>query len=556
MPPRTSVPFNLEHGYIATQNAFVPTCIYSGQDVWYRGNNHVESAKSFGTNGNSGGVAVLTNVAATHGGVSTNGNVVQAFAASVYFAAGSGTVYVGGSSLGAISGSSINIYVGSMSTAGLTSPGAPTIADLGSAGHNNGSYSIALTAIRSTTGGESTIGAPSNVVSVKNHGIKITALGALDAKADKIGIYVTRRGFGSIGPYFHLYDVTTPSLPYTIQVPGDGTAGWIDAQLGDLAPLNYSVPPACTFVGVINSVIVAVGAYGGAGLSPSYPNKPEAYPATFTVFIPGGGTVTACKSSGIEGAFLVGTSSSMNLVTATASTISPLQIRQIWPTSGVASGNQYCTYKDTIYAYLGVRGAVRSSLYADLNETSGHFAVNVQKAFADNGFTVSNTVVGYDPVNAAIWYMSGTKGFPFMLDTEEWSPLQTLPATVTSCATVGGVMLMQGAGGALYTPETGSGSTWNFVPGFVDFDGMFATGVRLGGQVSGSVRLDILDRPNDLTHVATGGSNIALTSTQTALTHLNAPQLRAMSVKCSGSDAGGVQVRRIYSQVVKHEVTS
>ncbi len=556
MPSRQNLPFDISHGYIATQNGFIPGAIFSGANCWFRGLNHIESSKRFGTSGNSGGVGVLANVAATHGGLSTSGNVVQAFASGVYFAAGTGTVYVGGSSLGSMTGN-IAIYVsGALSAAGLTSPGAATIADTGSTGHNNGSYSIALTAIRSTTGGESTIGAPSNVLTVSNHGIKITALPSLDSKADKIGIYVTRRGYGQTGPYFHLYDVTIPTPPYTIQVPGDSIAGWVDAQLGDLAPLDYSVPPSCTFVAVLNSVIVAVGCYGGAGLSPSYPNKPEAYPVRFVVFIPGGGTITACKSSGIEGAVLIGTASSMNLVTATASTISPLQIRQIWPTTGVASGNQFCVYKDTIYAYLGVRGAVRSSLYSDLDESSGHFAVNVQKAFADNGFTTANTIVAYDPVNAAIWYMSGTKGYPFMLDTEEWSPEQTLPATVTSAVTVGGVMLMQGAAGALYTPEAGAGGAWNFVPGFVDFGGMYATMTRIGGEASGSVTLNVLDRPNDLTHVAAGGASIPLTSTQIALSHVNVPLLRNASIQASGNDTGGVQVRRLFSQVNRHSVTS
>ncbi len=68
--------------------------------------------------------------------------------------------------------------------------------------------------------------------------------------------------------------------------------------------------------------MVAAGAYGGAALSASYPNKPEAFPPNFVLFIPGGGTITAVKNTGIDGAVIVGTANSINLVT-------PLRARSV-----------------------------------------------------------------------------------------------------------------------------------------------------------------------------------------------------------------------------------
>lgn len=568
MPERTPTKATFEKGYWPTQMSFIPGTLIDALNLYVRSGGRLETSKGFGANGSSGGVGVLQALAGTHGGLSTNGSITQAFGAGVYFFAGSGTAFVGGVSKGA-AGSSVTIYTGSTTVnAGFASvPTAPTIGDSGGPGHNNGAYSIALTAIRSSTGAESSMGAPSNVISVANHGINIInpsplPIFTLPAGADKIGIYGTRRGFGSSGPYFHLYDVAWPqSLPYPIQIPGDTTAGWFDGQLGDLAPLDYNPPPPCTFVLAMNTVIVAVGCYGGAGLSPSYPNKPEAYPPQFVVFIPGGGTVTACKSTGIEGAVLVATTSSMNLVNASGSPTGPIQIRQIWPTTGVLSGDQFCVAEDEIYAFLGGRGAVRSSIGAysgqDLGDDASSFAEPVTKAFNDNGFTAGNTTVAYDPKNDAVWYMAGTVGVSYCRNTGKWNSVHTLPVTITTATTVANDMLASDSAGNLYTPEKGAGTTWYGVPAFqggstVNYP---KTLVRLAASASESIRLDVLNNPDNLSSIATGGSNITAGGPFSRFKHLNIPNLSAYSIKFSGTDSGGQTIRLIEAQHVEHPVS-
>lgn len=568
MPERNRKEYTFPKGFWATQNKYLEGTLIDGNDVFVRAGGLIESSKGFGANGSSGGVAVLLNVSNGHGGLSISGNIVQAFAAGVYFFAGSGTAFVNAVSKGA-AGSSVTIYTGSSTVnAGLVAPGAVVIADSGAAGHNNGSYAVALTAVRSITGGESTIGPPSNALAVKGHGVKITARGSLDAGADKVGVYATRRGQSQTGPFYHLYDVTVAALDagiaaggYVIQVPGDPTAGWIDGQLGDLAPLDFNPPPACTFVIVMNSVAVAVGAYGGAGLHASYANKPEAYPARFAVFLPGGGVVTACKGTGFEGSVLVATASSLNLVTATPNSISPILIRQIWPMTGVQSGNQFCVTEDMIYAFLGKRGPVRSSISAfsgggsDLREDASDFAEPVLKAFADNGFTESNTVVAYDPVNDSIWFMKGNIGFPYCRATGLWSPKQTLPVTITTAATVNGKMLISDSGGNLYTPEAGSGTSWSWVS---HFTGSAYPATLIGFRAvctAAGIRFDIMKNPSNPT-IAAGGSNLTSGVDHGVFSILNIPELKAWAIKASGTDAGGVAVLECATEHIQHLTTS
>lgn len=557
MPRRQTDRIIPTRGYVATQNAFIDGAILDGINMMFRGGGLWESAKGFGSSGSAGGaIAVLLNVASTHGGMTGNGSIVQAFASGVYVFAGSGQGFVGGASIGT-AGSSVTINAnGNVVNAGLARPGAPTI-DVGTAaGHNNGAGSIAVTAIRSSTGGESTISPPSNTVSPTSKAVRITALSGMPAGADRVGIYGSKTGLPG-GAWQRLYDATLPlTFPYTIQIPGDPIPGWLNGQLGDLAPLDYDPPPACAFVLVINSVVVAVGCYGGAGLSPSYPNKPEAYPARWTVFIPNGGSVTACKSTGIEGSVLVATNSSMNLVRSSGTTENPIQIIQIWPTTGVQSGNQFCVAEEMIYAFLGGRGAVRSSLGSDLGEDSSVFSLDVQEAFAENGFTASNVVVAYDPKNDAVWYMSGSIGFPYMRATGAWSTKQTLPVSIRSAVTVNGQMLISDSSGNFFTPEIGSGTNAHLVTWFQS-GGIFnlpKSIVSIGAMGSGNWSLDVLDNPDNLSSVVSGGSGIAVAPPFSGMEQINLIDTYGFAVKASCTLGNAQKFRGVEFQYVPHGV--
>lgn len=561
MPEREPLSFSFENGYFPSTSIIkgVQRCLIAGQNLWLRGKGLFTTSKGFGgAVASSGGVNPLLNVASTYGGLTGGGSIVQAFASGVYFFAGSGTAYVGGVSVGSVMGGTITIYTGSSTVqAGITSPGAPTIADTGSSGRNNGAYSILVTAIRSTTGGESSGSFPSNTISVSNHGIMITALTGFPSGADKVGIYVTKRGFGDIGPYFHLYDVLKTTVDagiagggYVIQIPGSSTAGWLDSQVGDLSPTDFNVPPTCTFCFAINSVIVAAGCYGGAGLASSYPNKPESYPTRFTLFIPGGGTVTMVKGSGIEGAVLVGTASSLNLVTSSQSTISPLNIEPIWPNTGVASANQICIVGSEIYAWVGTRGPVRDSLGSrgDPGSESTSFAAGVMKAFAANGFTSSNVTVVYDPANDTVWYLKGAVAIGYNRHEGQWHLPHILPANIVTAVTdvIGNRALLSDAAGNLYAFETGTGTSWSLVTQFQggaseDFALYPMTIIALRGLVSGSVRGDLYTDMN-VTTPNSQASNLVMAANHGVSHHLNVQNVKSAALGLSGTDAGGIDL--------------
>lgn len=566
MPEREMMAFSFENAYHPSTSLIkgVPNCLIGGQNLWLRGKGLLVSSKGLGgAVASSGGVNPLLNVAGTYGGLTGGGSIVQAFAAGVYFFAGSGTAFVGGVSVGSVLGGTITIFTGSSTVqAGILSPGAPTIASTGVAGRNNGSYSIAVTAIRSITGGESTISPPSNTISVVNQGIRITALPGLPAGADRIGIYVTKRGLGDIGPYLHFYDVAIPSLPYTIQLPGSSTAGWIDAQLGDLAPTDFNVPPACTFVFSINAVMVAAGCYGGAGLSPSYPNKPEAYPTRFVLFVPGGGTITMVKGSGIEGAVLVGTASSLNLVSASQSTISPLNVEPIWPTTGIISANQICTVGSEIFAWIGTRGPIRDSLtsrYSDPGQEATSFAAPVMKAFSANGYTASNVIVVYDGNSDTVWYVKGNIAIGYCRYLGAWHTPHTLPASMATAVTdvVNNRALLSDSAGNLYAFETGSGSSWSLITQFQGAHGQFAffpmTVIGLRGLSNASCTSQLYSNMN----VATPNSQAI--GLATAPNHgdphaLNVQSVNSIALGMLGSDAGGVELYGADALMIPHPV--
>lgn len=564
MGERIPAHFHFKNGFWPTTALVygVPDCLIAGQGLWNKGQGLFVTAKGFGGSvANSGGANPLLNVASSYGGLTGGGSISQAFAAGVYFFAGTGTAFVGGVSLGSVQGGTITIFTGGSTVkAGLLPPGAPVIADSGAAGHNNGAYSVAVTAIRSLTGGESTVSQPSNVISVANHGIKITSLPSIDSGANKIGIYATKRGFGSIGPYFHLYDVAIPSLPYTIQVPGDITPGWIDAQLGDLAPLDFSIPPVCNFCFVINSVVVAAGCYGdnttrsGAGLSPSYPNKPEAFPTRFVVFIPGGGTITMVKGSGIEGAVMVGTASSLNLVTASQSTISPLNVRPIWPNTGLSSASQIASIGGELFAWIGrpVRGYIGSE--GDPDDSASQFAAPVFKFFEANNYS-ANTVVVYDGPRNCVWWINGTIGIAYNRWNGQWNTPMTMPASIVTGISEPGTnrALLSDSAGNLYTPETGSGVSWSLVGQMQggDFASFPKTLIGAKAIINTACTMDYFTDLN--TSVA--ARSVAQGANQTGpFDHANIQQIHTFSLGLHGSDAGGKEVHGIDVLYNEHPV--
>src|SRR5215467_11012125 len=285
--PRKSDRYVFLRGYVPTQalvgSDIIPAyfggvsySIIDGLNGWIRGT-RVETGLGPGPAGTAGAsIPVLMNVANGYGGMTGGGSIIQYY--TQYLFAGSGNGYVNGTSIGA-AGSSINevpVGGGAVTGVGVHAPAtAPHIAPQGlvsPGGKNNGSYSILYTYIRSATGEESNRSPVSNVVAVQNDGITIDqAIPPGDTGVDTIGIYCSFANFSTLGPWFHLVDVkitdVNAHLPFPLAVSYTsagvpaGTAGWYNGDLGVIAPLDYNVPPACSFVFSLNDIVVAAGCY-------------------------------------------------------------------------------------------------------------------------------------------------------------------------------------------------------------------------------------------------------------------------------------------------------
>lgn len=135
-------------------------------------------------------------------------------------------------------------YNGTTYTAGMTAPGSPTIAQGPVGTRLNGTYSVRLTAIRSTTGAESNASQSSPSISLANFKAAINFPAAVGNGHDKWGVYVTLANFGTKGPHYLL----PPSLT------GESPIGFVKESTIAAATANITVitnanPAVITIVG-------------------------------------------------------------------------------------------------------------------------------------------------------------------------------------------------------------------------------------------------------------------------------------------------------------------
>jgi hypothetical protein len=434
--------------------------VRDGSGAWFRGPDNWRSDKGYTSSGSPTIAAAATPIMVSNGvpsGVTGGGTVTRH--ALVPWAAGSGTAVEGATTLGSVSGQ-LMIYVGgTLVAAGLSAPAsvtAPVIADSGVTGTKlSGSYSIALVAYRSTTGAVSNRSLPSNVVSVKNKLIRVT-FPAVPTGATHWIIYGSRRGFGSVGPWFRITSLALTALPVgTYSVGTTFDVEWFDGELGELAPINYDPPPSSGVshcVGMGGSMC-ALGPNGR--ISPSIVAKPEAYPVDFVTFIGSREAITSVTGRSTDGIAYVATANSLNVLITSGSDLTPVIPRGIWENTGFASGSAFTLVGRDIYGMAG-SGPVRTHGDADPDQS---FAAPVLQYMLDNGWTSANTIVVHAPDNHCVYFAKGTICLAYMLAGEEagyWSTPITIPSA-TAGVTVGGVGYIA-SGATLYSLDKSGGT--------------------------------------------------------------------------------------------------
>lgn len=449
--------FAWDRGYCPNQTPIeaIANSIYRGSNVLFRGARLAESFKGMGSGaGANTGQATMMNVANLPAGLAT-GDVVLLRTPTWFI--GSGTVRIGGVSIGTAN-STLQLNLGGTSagtvySAGLSAPAAPTIAAAGLTGKKNqGSYSVRVTLVRSTTRAESNASPVSNVVSVRRDAITVTAPTPSNG-ADRWAIYASRRGFGSTGPWYFLGEYSS----FTTQ-----TVEWYDGDLTDtLSPIDFD--PASSYPGThcfaLGNVMVIAG-YEVAGLVPSIPGHYEAFPPDSVSFLNPHEPIVGVRGRATDGWQYIACANSLHAAILTPSGEFPIVPRAIWTDVGFQNPDAFCLVESELWGFSGARGAVRTRQQGEPDTT---FAYDVQSDFSS--FDPAATVVGYDPANDLVVYASGTTALAFNRATSQWSTPLDLPASVDAAVTIAGNLKLS-IGGQLYTFNSGSGTTWSLTPAF------------------------------------------------------------------------------------------
>lgn len=317
-------------------------------------------------------------------------------------------------------------YNGTSYTAGLTAPAQPTIS-VGAAGNKlNGSYSVRLSAVRSTTGCESNASQQSPAVTFANQKCRITFPAAVGNGHDKWGVYVTAKDFGEKGPHFLLPPSLTGESPIgfvkesTVAASALGGAGsrnldfeWYDGDLigQDLAPITNFVPPLGTHAFALEGCIAVVGCYGDVttALSAGTPGNmiavskagfPEAFPVDpdHLLALPEPPTLVLTRAA--SGSVYIAGKNSLSVARYTGqSSKAPLALSTLWPDTGFVTYTNATMADGQLYGYTGARGPVRM-------DTDGNpdysFATDISRQF--DGVQPQAIVVGYDPSTTMVVY--------------------------------------------------------------------------------------------------------------------------------------------------------
>lgn len=484
-------------GYNANEPELLPVesdndvLAFGSENLLYQGGRRLESFRGLtATNPITGGrtmfnfsdgYASLNDYDPGSGNVQGLGSIFISYAKTLWFV-GAGKVYANGVDLSATATSTLSFrkltggsYAGTTLSAGLAQPSAPTVAartasfGAGLTGLLNGTFSVRITRIRSTSGGESVASLPSAVVSVTNGTLRIT-FPALDANGqDRWGIYVTQAGFGATGPYFLLREISDADLSTIDGIARSYEAEWADGGvLPILVPTDNYPPPACTHAVQLEDVTCAIGCYGdtagisatspGNGVAYSLPGFPEAFPPDNLQFLPEAPVYVLNRPAQRYAYVLMKNSVAAITYTGGETAIS---VETIWDNIGCAAPHQAVDVDGRLYAFAGGK-LVRMGL---ANEPEDAWSDPIARHVRD--FTAGDVVLGYDSKLKTLCVMHGSTIYPFHVPTERWgapcNAASFATGTMISAVTVNNglkLTVKNGSVFSLYDFHVGAGVNW------------------------------------------------------------------------------------------------
>jgi hypothetical protein len=440
-------------------------------------------------------------------GANPKGSVVRVMAG--LFFAGTGRLMYNGADMSVDASSILQLrllasgsFSGTTYNAGLSQPSAPTIATRTSLGAGMsgklkaGTYTIKIYAIRSATGGRSLASAASNfATAVESNSVgqsmRVT-FPTIPVGADKWGICVTPRNFGSTGPYFLLKEVAESALSTIDSVTRSYEIEWADGDLEGqpLAPNQSYAPPACVFAGAIGNSVFVDGCYGdtvsgtsasapGTVIACSLPLRPEEFPLDWLAFPPDAPTALLRGGDGFYYRFGTNSLGVISYIGGTGDA-PPIAYQLLWGSTGVAyPHNAVVAEGGRLYAKTGTKGLVR---IGDDGQPDSLWA----SGFIDDveSWNDADTVLGWDENYGNVCIMNNLTIIPYNSRLEKCGAPIDLTGLVTG-KVLGAVTHL----GALYiscldTPNStiklykfnsGSGSVvevysdWNFSDGHADY---------------------------------------------------------------------------------------
>jgi hypothetical protein len=322
---------------------------------------------------------------------------------------------------------------------------APTLAALSSLGVGftgklkAGTYSAKVIKIRSTTGVRSLASPQSNTIAVTESGgigksarITFPAIGANGA--DRWGIYVSPKNFGSTGPHYFLREVAEADLTTIDGVPRSIEIEWTDSDLAgqELAPIDSFPPPAAVFGGVLGDTAFLDGCYGdtvsgvtagspGSTIVQSLPLRPEEFPPDFTIYPPEPPTALI---RGGDGFFYRFGKTSMGVLSNVGGEPA-LAFQLMWATQGISyPHNAVVGTGGRIYAYTG-SSLVRVGSGGD-PETVWANPVAEEMAVLDP----AKVKLGWDANSHSLVVMHGKDMWVYNESLDAWGPRIDLSAVL------------------------------------------------------------------------------------------------------------------------------
>lgn len=480
----------------------VPNSIRDGKNVWLLPGGSpnqaglVKSANGVGSPMGQGGDQLYL-VGSEIGVVRNGGSVVQYLGASQFFV-GDGEVFLADMSIGTATSAlkfRIDTGMGIMTfTAGLSAlTQAPVIADSGNPGKNKGTYSVKLARFSSITAAESNESPPSNIISVSGKKIRITLPAAQAGSTQDIWrIYVTLSGFGSEGPYLFLRDEMV-GLNYA---GGSVEIDWFDNEPGSEQPkIDYDTPLPALFVATLQNIVILIGVGNGfVAVSPSIAGNPEAFPSGSILLTTPTDMPIGLAGRPSQNELFFWTGNSLQSVVYINDPDQPIQIRGVWPTTGIQSRHGGTFAEDDFYGFSGDAGGCPVRNINDRADTE--FARPVKELIRLEQWDATQVVVAYDRRFDAVLYCHGTTVYAYMRLIDKWIPKIEIPSGIQASVTKDGIAYLSFAD-VLRKWEDGPGAADWFVKGNNVDDPdpgtkKTATGFRGAVKTTNSVTLDLL----------------------------------------------------------------